>query len=284
MGQRPLHLSTWLLALALAACVSSARVAGASPLNWEGTLSLELLGFPPLAVTGGGVSTVDGPGGGVHLQTLRLAAYRGGISGSAMFPISDPLVQANGLASLRADVSLASGSFAPISGGIDYLPLTRNALPLQGIAKVCLLSTSCTNYIPILLTQPTGAAPGAGVKGVGVGGLVTIGGTGPLRVSIEAAPWTLYTATVSVASAGGASVPVFASGFAHGAVSLTGSTGLPGGALQLVTPIRVTSNLGNEFAVFGRLKLRFLPEPGVVLLLAAGCLGLGVLHLMGPPR
>jgi hypothetical protein len=273
-----------LLALALAACVSSARVASASPRNWEGTLSIEVLGFPPLSVTGGGVSTVDGPGDGALLQTLRIAASRGGITGSAMFPITDPIVQANGIASLRATASLASGSLAPISGGTGSTPLTRGVLPVRGLVKVCLLSKNCTNYLPLELTQSTGAGPGAGVKGVGVGGLVTVGGTERLRISIEGAPWTLHTATVSVASAGGEKISVFTSGFAHGAVSLTGSTGLSGGTLQLVTPIRVRSNQGNDFAAFGRLGVRFLPEPGVSLLLAAGCFGLGVLHLMGPRR
>jgi len=287
MGQRPLRLSTGLLAvaLALAACVSSARVASASPLNWEGTLSLEVLGFLPLAVTGGGVSTVTGPGDGVVLQTLRVAASRGGIEGTAMVPISDPVLQAGGIASVRATVSLGTGSFAPISGGTGYAPLTRNVLPVRGLAKLCLLSTLCSNYSPLLLTQPTRAGPGGGVKGVGVGGLVTVGGgTAPLRLSIEAAPWTLYTATVRVASAGGGKLPVFASGFVHGAASLTSSTGLPGGSLQLVTPIRVTSNQGSDLAAFARLRVRFVPEPGVCLLLASGCLGLGVLHLLGPHR
>jgi hypothetical protein len=277
-------LSTGWLALALAVLVSSARIAGASPLNWEGTLSIEVLGFAPLAVTGGGVASVDGPGGGVLLETLRLAASRGGITGSAMIPITDPLVQASGIASLRATVSLASGSLAPISGGTGSLPLTRGVLPVQGIVKVCLLSLNCTNYLPLLLTQPSAAGPGAGVKGVGVGGLVTVGGTERLRFSIEGAPWTLHTATVSVATEGGGALPVFTSGFVHGAASLTGSTGLPGGSLQLVTPVRVTSNQGSELAAFGRLGVRFLPEPGVSLLLAAGCFGLGVLHRMGPHR
>jgi len=130
-----------------------------------------------------------------------------------------------------------------------------------------------------LLTQPTGAGPGGGVKGVGVGGLVTVGGgTAALRLSIEAAPWTLYTATVSVASAGGGKVPVFASGFVHGAASLTGTTGLPGGSLQLVTPIQITSNQGSEIGAFARLSVRFVPEPGWLVLLASGCLGLGLLH------
>jgi len=284
MGQRPLRLSTGLLALALAACVSSARVASASLLNWEGTLSIEVLGFAPLAVTGGGVATVEGPGDGVSLQRLRVAASRGGIDGTAMLPLTDPMAGAGGIASLRATISLGTGSFAPISGGTGYAPLTRNVLPVRGLAKLCLVSTLCSHFSPLVLTQPSGAGTGVGVKGVGVGGLVTLGTSGGLRLSIEAAPWTLYTATVVVPSAGGGTLPVFASGFAHGASSLTGSTGLPGGSLQLVTPIRVISNQGNELAAFGRLRVGFLPEPGVCLLLAAGCLGLGVLHLMGPHR
>jgi hypothetical protein len=49
--------------------------------------------------------------------------------------------------------------------------------------------------------------------------------------------------------------------------------------LQLVTPIRITSNQGNDMAAFGRLSVRFLPEPGWLVLLAAGLTGLGVLEL-----
>jgi hypothetical protein len=48
--------------------------------------------------------------------------------------------------------------------------------------------------------------------------------------------------------------------------------------LQLVTPIRITSNQGSEMAAFGRLSVRFLPEPGLLVLLAAGLVGLGLLE------
>jgi hypothetical protein len=276
MGPRPRRLSTWLLALALAACVSSVRAAGASPLNWEGTLAVEVLGFPPLAVTGGGVSSVEGPGGGAFLRTLRLAASRGGIEGTAMVPITDPLVQAQGLASVRATASLGTGSFAPISAGLGP-PLTRRILPVRGLVKLCMLSTACTQFVPLPLTQST---PAGDVKGVGVGGLVTAGGAGALRISVEAAPWTLYTATAHVRTAGGGTVPVYTSGFVHGAGSLTGSTGLPGGSLQLVTPVQIVSNQGHDLAAFGRLSVRFVPEPGWLVLVASGCAGLGVLRLL----
>jgi hypothetical protein len=268
--------SILLLGLAFAACLSSGRAARAEPLGWEGTLSIEVLGYEPLAVTGGGVATVDGPGGGALLRTLRLAASRGGITGTAMVPITDPLAQAAGVVSVRATASLGTGSFAPISGGTGQPPLTRRTLPVRGLAKLCLLASACTHFLPISFTQPTGSPPGAGLEGVGIGGLVTVGGSG-FGVSIEAAPWTLYTATVSLPSPGGGHFPVFTSGFAHGAGSLTGSTGLPGGSLQLVTPVRITSNLGHELGAFARLRVRFVPEPGWLLLLAAGLAGLGCL-------
>ncbi len=261
-----------LLALALAACIRSAP-AGASPLFWEGTLSIEVLGLPPIELTGGGVATVDGPGG-AWLETLRLAASRGGIEGAAMVPITDPSLAPN--VALHVTASLGTGSFAPISGGIGSEPLTRRVLPLRGLAKLCLFSTSCGTAIPLPLTQQT---PAGGLAGVGVGGVLTVGGTGPLRFSIEAAPWTLHTATVVLKTAGGGDLPVYASGFVHGAGSLPGSTAAPGGVVQLVTPIRIISNQGSPMGAFGRLTVRFRPEPGWLVLLAAGLAGLGFLEL-----
>jgi len=281
MGPCPRRVSTWLLVLALAAGVSSVRAASASPRNWEGTLSLEVLGFAPLAVAGGGVSSVEGPGGGALLRTLRLAASRGGIEGTAMVPITDPLVAAQGLASVRATASLGSGSVAPISGALGPPPLTRRLLPVRGLAKLCLLLSACTQFVPLPFTQSTAAG---GVKGFGVGGLVTAGGVGALRLSIEAAPWTLYTATVHVRTAGGGTLPVYTNGFVHGAGSLTGSTGLPDGSLQLVTPMQIVSNQGHDLAAFGRLRVRFLPEPGWLVLCGSGCAGLGLLRLLESRR
>jgi hypothetical protein len=260
-----------LLLLALAGGIRPIA-AQASPLFWEGTLSIEVLGLPPIAMTGGGVATVDGPGG-AWLQTLRIAATRGGITGAVQVPITDPGLAPN--VALRATASLGTGSFAPISGGTATAPLTRRALPLRGLARLCLFSTACGTHIPLPFTRAT---PSGGLEGVGIGGLVTIGGGGPLRFSIEGAPWTLHTATVALATPGGGELPVFASGFVHGAGSVTGSTAAPGGVVQLVTPMRITSNAGNQMGAFGRLSIRFLPEPGWLVLLAAGLAGLGLLR------
>jgi hypothetical protein len=85
------------------------------------------------------------------------------------------------------------------------------------------------------------------------------------------------TATLPVRTEGGATVAIPRAGFAHGPLSFTGSTARDGGALQLVTPIAVTSQDGQPFASFGVLSLRLIPEPGPLVLLAAG--GLGMLAL-----
>jgi hypothetical protein len=47
-----------------------------------------------------------------------------------------------------------------------------------------------------------------------------------------------------------------------------------------VTPVQIVSNQGHDLAAFGRLSVRFVPEPGWLVLVASGCAGLGVLRLL----
>ena len=85
---------------------------------------------------------------------------------------------------------------------------------------MCLFSTACGTNLPLLLTQHTGAT---GTKGAGIGGILTIGGTSPIRISIEAAPWTLKTKTSidQITTPVGGTVKKFVNrtekGFVHGA-------------------------------------------------------------------
>ena len=61
----------------------------------------------------------------------------------------------------------------------------------------------------------------------------------------------------------------FASGFAHGPLSFTGSTARPGGAVQLVTPVVVHGSEGlSPPSGFARLTLHFVPEPRALFVLA----------------
>ncbi len=242
----------------LVAALAGAPAVRAAEMRWEGSLGFDFLapGLPALALTGTGVATLNGSAGGSHLSALRLA---GGLSASALVPVTDPEVAAaEGIVAVRASVALGSGSLAPFASG----PLTRSTLPVRGMLAVCLLDPACLpgGFLTIPLSTGNGAA------GLGVGGLLTVG----TRISILGAPWTLGTALLTVTTEGGATFEVPATGWVHGALSFTTSTALPGGALSLVTPLRVASGSAPPLASFARLTLRFVPEPERALALAAG--------------
>jgi hypothetical protein len=263
-----------------------------------------------MLTTGGGVATLNGSSGPIpaHLATLRLKASRGNLTGTHTRVVTDPGVAGNGIAAIVVQAGLRTGTLAPISGALSVPgALAQDALPLGGVAKICLLSTVCTDFLPLALTQPTTngaryqvntatsdqltpgglqgrklAIPGTGVKGVGVGGLVTAGGDSAIRISLEGAPWTLRTAVAidqTDANTGTAAFhAVTRMGFAHGPASATTSTAQPGGVVQLVTPSQVRTNLAlgseREIAVLGELLVHFVPEPGLLVLLASGVAGL----------
>jgi hypothetical protein len=280
----------WLGALAVGGlALGIAGSAAAAPLNWAGTFSTILSDLGVVSNTGGGVATVNDSSGGVpaHLQTLRLKASRGGVTATQTIFITDPDTQGNSIAAVVVEGSLATGTFAPISGGASSTtPLTRNLLPLRGQARICLLTTDCADFLVLPLTQPTltvNGAPGGGVIGVGVGGLLTVGGDSPIKISLQAAPWTIKTAVAidHVQTTGKVNtlfITLKAEGFAHDPASGTTSTAQPSGVVQLVTPAQVQTNLplgtSKKLGIVATLRVHFIPEPGLLVLLASGVAGL----------
>jgi hypothetical protein len=301
------------LGIAMALVLAVASPATARPLNWEGTLTSVIAELPDLVATGGGVATVNGSTGPIpaHLDTIRLAASRGLVTGTDTVIITDPEVAGNGIAAVIINYEPGSGTIGPVSGAIaSTTVLSQRTLPIGGVAKVCLLSTVCTDFLPLLLTQPTtnGAryqvntatanqltpgglqgkrlgVPGTGVKGVGIGGLVTVGGDSAIRISVEAAPWTVKTATAIDQTDDNTGAAAFHNvtgmGFAHGPASGTTSTAQPSGVLQIVTPSQIRTNLALgtnvKLSVLTHLIVHFIPEPGLLLLIGSGVVGLAVL-------
>lgn len=253
----------------LAVWLGTASAAHAAAVAWAGTLSLGDLGLSssPLEFSGTAVATVNGSGGGIHLSALRLA---GGITGSATFPLTDP--ENATLLSLRVEVTLGTGTLTPLAPPAPpaQAQLTQATLPIRGRMRFCVLFPGCVASVPLSFTAHQGQS------GVGIGGLVTVDGFakgGGLAISLRGAPWTIRTASVSVTTSGGDTVTLTSAGWIHGPYSLTSSTVLAGGALSLVTPMQITAG-AQQSGIFARLTLRFVPEPGRLLLLAAGLGGL----------
>lgn len=302
------------LGIAMAVVLAVASPAIARPLNWEGTLSSVIGELPDLTAIGGGVATVNGSTGPIpaHLEDIRIQGSRARLNTvTNTVIITDPETAGNGIAAIIIDYNLRTGTIGPISGAlVSTSALTKRKLPIGGVAKVCLLSTVCTDFLPLLLTQPTtnGAryqvntatpnqltpnalqgkrlgVPGTGVKGVGIGGLVTVGGDSPIRISVEAAPWTVKTATAVDQTDDNTGAAAFHNvtgmGFAHGPASGTTSTAQPSGVLQIVTPSQIRTNLALgssvKLSVITQLLVHFIPEPGLLLLLGSGVVGLAVL-------
>ncbi len=269
----------------------AAGVANAAVLNWKGTSTTYLADYPKVALKGGGVATINGSSGGIpaHLGTLRLAASRGNIDGTFTQFVTDPETAADGIAALIfTKMRAGTGTVGPVSGGMaSTVTAAGGQMPIGGIVKICILSTACTQFVELVLTQPTSVngVAGSGVRGPGVGGLITAGGYGGIRISLQAAPWTLKTGTVidQLTTTGGQRIftDVVFKGWAHAPASTTTSTAQPSGMLQLVTPNQVTTNLAlgssDKMASAMVMVLHFIPEPGLLLLLGSGVAGLAVL-------
>jgi len=254
----------------LLASMLIAGPAGAKTLDWHGTMDLELWQGNAITYQGSGVATVNDSGGETHLSTLRLA---GGITGSGVIPITDPETTGT-IKSVRVDTArLGTGTFSGISGAPPLNPPA--VLPIPGSARVCIFQANCALNLPLSLTLNDGNT------GLGAGGLLTLGGNGSIRISIEAAPWTLATVSGLTQTAGGNFKTLSRVGFLHGAGSSNSSTAAPSGVIQLIAPqqVRTSGVPGNSsrVALFSTLTLHFIPEPGLLLLIASGVLGLGLL-------
>jgi hypothetical protein len=279
--------------LALFLVSTLAGTAGAAIVDWSGTFIVTIGDFKKDSWVGTGVSTatVNGSAGGNHLNTLTLPG--GGITVTGIAPQTDP--ENATLISLLIDpnqpLRLPKGTLRPISGGG---PLTLNTLtgatlsPNNARFKQCILFPGCVNYLPIPITK---AGSGAGIGGTITVNTFSVGGG--LKLSVVGQPWTLGVAThtgvpnrITLTVAGVITnrftihTTRTAQGFVHGPVSLTSSTAKGSGVIQIVTPTSVTTSLSppnNFLPVFGIIRLHFIPEPGLILLLGSGIAGLVVL-------
>jgi hypothetical protein len=162
------------------------------------------------------------------------------------------------------------------------MTLTRSTLPAAGQIHLCNL-TGCPQSVVVDLSQ---TSMGDAV-GPGVGGTIMAAGMTGTMVTVTGQPWTVNTTTVDYLTAMGTMLATFMdSGFAQGPLGMTGTTldvtsmGM-GGSVQLVSGAQTTcvgcGSTSSPSGQISRLTIHFAPEPGLLLLLGAGGIGVALL-------
>ena len=271
--------------IAVAALVlGAASTTQAKVVDWNGTLTITLGAIGELVDNGTGVATINGSAGGDHVNTVHFGPNN--ISGSVTIPLTDP-ENATLLSLIGSNVTLPSTENLGVQTGTTISPKT---MALGGFFKVCILFPGCSAYLPFPIANPVAGPPFT--RGVGIGGTATVNtfSVGPgLKVSLVYNPWTLgVKQIVDVSTTNGTptvtNATVTIQGFKHGPASNTSSTAAGSGVIQWVSPGRVITTVdtpSTKLAVYGVLKLHFIPEPGMLLLLASG---VGGLVLLGRSR
>jgi hypothetical protein len=258
-----------------------ATSAGASILEYRGTIVVDFGNLGPVPITGMGVVTANATSANTHASTIRMANE---FQATNTVPVTDPEVT-NTIPSVIVTATIGTGTFTNISGAASNTtqgvgPGAGRVLPIFGLARIC-LTGGCSvqpKALKLVLNQHT---TGSGVNGIGIGGLQTIGGGGVIRLSLELAPWTLKTRTLNSQTANGGFRTLMQHGYVHGPASATTSTLANSGVLQLISPVQLhTTGLpGNslKIGIFNVLRLHFIPEPGMLLLLGSGVVGMALL-------
>ncbi|MCH2172538.1 hypothetical protein MK489_17310 [Myxococcota bacterium] len=309
MKQKLLILVSMLVAFGLA----GQAFAGTS--YYAGTLKVAIGDSPPALVKGSGVATFNGGAGGTHVTTLTYGGELDGVTTVPITdPIG---IADNGIISIRLSIDSDSGTLKKIlpgSSASTVTALTDNQIGASGLVRLCLFFPGCGVNLPLELGGVSNHTSGSNnvPAGAGIGGFATIGGSGVIRISVDYRPWTVLTGSMidqpddptasgtisySGVTAGEhlTNSDIATNGFrnrtvqgvVHGPASNASTVALGNpsvggfGVLQFVSPTQTESNLSATSSLRtaspSTLTMRVVPEPGMLILLVSGVVGLGVL-------
>jgi hypothetical protein len=244
-----------------------ATTSKAATLPFSGTLSLEFANFATFATIGSGTGTSVGPGGAASIPANSFVINSSAIPQNSEFVVKGTAVCAPSIA-IGTTLTVPSASAAcPNSAENDVLSFTGTTATggLNGSNYFTNSAFAARGEIPIGVIGVGGASTGTAYTDPVLGPIVTF--------TITGNPWTTAMVTSTGMSAG-TTVTLTATGFDHRDASGQGT-------LQLVTPALLTLKdpQGNEASdpIISVMTLNFVPEPGTLLLLASGILGLGML-------